>query len=182
MPQYVVAGMSYVGAPLSSERQDWGTPPDFIEWLTGRFDELTDGFDLVAAASSHNHKAPNFFTIDDNALFQSWFGNVWLNPPFGDGLKNWLSKCALEIENPEVKSIYVLIPARTDTKWFHEIVIEHAAFVYLIKGRFNFIHGDAVDAANAPFPSMLVVYRHRLLPPLGAVIAPLIVPKNARGF
>jgi len=172
--------MSYLGAPLSSDRQDWATPPAFIDWLSERFDELRGGFDLDAAASNINFKGSKYFTIEDNSLFQSWFGHVWLNPPFGGELKNWLSKCALEIQNPDVKSIYVLIPARTDTKWFHELVIPHAAFIYLIKGRLNFIHGDAVEAANAPFPSMLLIYRRRV--PFKQIIAPLNPPKHARGF
>jgi len=51
-----------------------------------------------------------------------------------------------------------LIPARTDTKWFHEIVCKGATRIYLIKGRFNFESPYAKEGANAPFPSMLVEY------------------------
>lgn len=165
---------------MSSDRQDWGTPDSFMEWLGE-----TKGFypDLDAAASDDNTKAPYYFTKEDDALKQDWFGSVWLNPPFGNEIAGFMQKCAEQIKRPEVHEIYVLIPARTDTKWFHEIVMPHAYLVYLIKGRFNFRFDRAVPSANAPFPSMLVVYRpSRTKYSFNAGIVTLDVPKEARGF
>ena len=160
-----------------SERQDWGTPRAFLEWLeTDR--SWTPNLD--AAASIRNAKAPHFFTEDDDSLSKDWFGDVWLNPPFGNELPKFMKKCAEQIKRKEVRSIMVLIPARTDTKWFHEIVMPHAYLVYLIKGRFNHVRSNAVEGANAPFPSMLVLYRKHRLPDAG--ITTLEVPKEARGF
>jgi phage N-6-adenine-methyltransferase len=160
-----------------SERQDWGTPRAFLEWLeTDR--SWTPNLD--AAASIRNAKAPHFFTEDDDSLSKDWFGDVWLNPPFGNELPKFMKKCAEQIKRKEVRSIMVLIPARTDTKWFHEIVMPHAYLIYLIKGRFNFRVDNAVEGANAPFPSMLVLYRKHRLPDAG--ITTLEVPKEARGF
>tara|TARA_R110002020_G_scaffold170696_1_gene360502 strand:+ start:18 stop:533 length:516 start_codon:yes stop_codon:yes gene_type:complete len=160
-----------------SERQDWGTPRAFLEWLeTDR--SWTPNLD--AAASIRNAKAPHFFTEDDDSLSKDWFGDVWLNPPFGNELPKFMKKCAEQIKRKEVRSIMVLIPARTDTKWFHEIVMPHAYLIYLIKGRFNHVRSNAVEGANAPFPSMLVLYRKHRLPDAG--ITTLEVPKEARGF
>ena len=160
-----------------SERQDWGTPRAFLEWLeTDR--SWTPNLD--AAASIRNAKAPHFFTEDDDSLSKDWFGDVWLNTPFGNELPKFMKKCAEQIKRKEVWSIMVLIPARTDTKWFHEIVMPHAYLIYLIKGRFNFRVDNAVEGANAPFPSMLVLYRKHRLPDAG--ITTLEVPKEARGF
>jgi phage N-6-adenine-methyltransferase len=139
-----------------SERQDWGTPPAFLEWLKEKFNWVPD---LDAAASPHNAKASAYYTAEDNSLEQSWSGNVWLNPPFGGELPKFLKKCADEIKRPEVESIVALVPARTDTKWFHEIVCRTATEVILIKGRFNFVQPDvSAPGANAPFPSMLVYW------------------------
>tara|TARA_Y100000310_G_C20688747_1_gene820804 strand:- start:2140 stop:2748 length:609 start_codon:yes stop_codon:yes gene_type:complete len=161
----------------SSDRQDWATPPAFIEWYTNQIGHV---FNLDAAASAENAKADHFYTIEDNALDREWWGHVWLNPPFGRELPLWLEKCAEQIKNPMVHSIRVLIPARTDTKWFHDIVMPHAYLVYLIKGRFNFRFDAAVPGANAPFPSMIVLYRKHNLPDCG--ITTLTVPKEARGY
>lgn len=175
--------MTYKGAPLMSERQNWATPIEFMEWL-----EETRGltFDLDPASVSKTAKAPNYYGPDHpiescrDGLTADWFGRVWLNPPFGNELKDWLNKCAREIKRKEVDSIYCLIPARTDTKNFHDIIMPHAYLIYLIKGRFNFTDGDTLQKApNAPFPSMLVVYRKHKLPDAGITV--LDVPAHARG-
>ena len=148
---------------------DWATPRAFLEWLDN---ERSWKPDLDPAASIRNTKAPHFFNESD--------GNVWLNPPYGRAIPEWLEKCAKEIKRKEVRSIFVLVPARTDTKWFHEIVMPHAYLVYLIKGRFNFRFDEATPSANAPFPSMLILYRKHKLPEAG--VTTLDVPKEARGW
>lgn len=165
---------------FKSDRQDWATPDNFIEWLN---DEMCLRFDLDAAASDDNHKAPSYFTVDDDGLNCDWWGRVWLNPPFGRELPLWLEKCVQEIRREQVESIHVLIPARTDTKWFHEIVVPNAYAIYLIKGRFNFRFDRAIEGANAPFPSMLVHFKSDWCGPDGsAALMTLEVPKIARGF
>ena len=165
---------------FSSARHDWGTPRSFIEWIQNHFGWRPD---LDAAATVRNTKAPRFFNPHQDGLKQDWFGNVWLNPPFGRELPLWLEKCVKEVQSPtKVNSIWVLIPARTDTKWFHEIVLPHASKVCLIKGRFNFRFDEAIEGANAPFPSMLVVFNPGRHPKMRADITTLEVPPEARGF
>jgi len=156
---------------------DWATPRSFLRWL-----EENKGFkpNLDAAATVRNTKAPMFFSPSQDGLKQEWFGNVWLNPPYGREIPKWIEKCNQEIKRKEVHSIFVLLPARTDTKWFHDLVMPHAYLVYLIQGRFNHVHKNQVKGANAPFASMLVVYRKHKLPDAG--ITTLEVPKEARGF
>lgn len=162
---------------------DWGTPRSFIDWIQ-KYRKVT--FTLDAAASDHNHKAPNYITKEMDSLSMNWSGHVWLNPPYGREIPKWLNKCVEQIHNPTVRSITVLIPARTDTKWMHEIVMPHADKVYLIKGRFNHVRANAIEGANAPFPSMLVVFdRTRQFWETDqpkAKILTLEVPKDARGF
>lgn len=171
-------------ALFSSERQDWGTPPEFIEWLAYEFGWMPT---LDASASDHNAKAQDYYTIEHDGLGLPWYGDVWLNPPFGrKELTSWLNKCREEYEHPvkvtgeRLDSIYCLVPARTDTKWFHDIVVPTATRIYLIKGRFNFLFAGNVPGGSAPFPSMLIVWdkERRSYPQ----IQTLEVPSRARGF
>lgn len=159
-----------------SVNQTWGTPKKFFEYLRETHAWLPD---LDAAASSSNAKAKHFITETENSLEMDWFGNVWLNPPFGRMLPKFLLKCKEQIQRDEVKSIFVLIPARTDTKWFHEIIMNSAKYVYLIKGRFNFESPYAYKGANAPFPSMLIVYEKNIQ---DTTIKPLTIDKLYRGW
>lgn len=170
-------------ALFSSARQDWATPREFIAWLR---ESRGVEFDLDAAALKPTAKAPRYFGPDHAleshrcGLAADWSGDVWLNPPFGREIVTWLEKCAEQIQRPEVRSITVLVPARPDTRWFHEVVMPHAYLVYLIKGRFNFSCPGHVENANAPFPSMMIIYRKHKLPDAGITV--LDVPKEARGF
>ena len=85
-------------------------------------------------------------------LFVPWIGRrVFCNPPYGPGIAKWLER------GLEADIAVFLIPARTDTRWFHDIVLPRAREIRFIKGRLKF--GDAVNAA--PFPSMVVVFEKR---------------------
>jgi len=143
-------------AMTSSEHQDWATPPNLVKYIE---DYFFVKFDLDAAASSSNHKAPIYFTIEDNSLLQNWFGNVWLNPPYGKNQSVWIEKCILENQKLNTDKIFVLIPARTDTKVFHELIVPNAQHVYFIKSRINFSRGQE-NEGTALFPSMLVMFNN----------------------
>ena len=105
--------MTYKGAPLMSERQNWATPDEFMHWLKK---ERGLTFDLDPASVAKTAKAVNWYGPDHplkhcrDGLTADWFGRVWLNPPFGRELEDWLNKCAKEIKRKEVDSIYCLIP------------------------------------------------------------------------
>lgn len=82
-------------------------------------------------------------------LFNPWSGRrVFCNPPYGPGLAEWLRR------GLEAELAVFLIPSRTDTRWFHDIVLPRAKEIRFIRGRLRF--GDAVN--NAPFPSMIVIF------------------------
>lgn len=84
-------------------------------------------------------------------LFCSWKGKrVYCNPPYGRGMDKWLER------GLDAEIAVFLIPARTDTKWFHSIVLPFAHEIRFIKGRLKF--GDAMN--SAPFPSMLVIFKN----------------------
>ena len=134
---------------LTSAKDDWETPL----WL---FKQLDDEFHFTmdAAASDTNHKCEIYFTKEDNALLRNWGGEtVFCNPPYGKGIGKWVEKAYRESRKPGT-TVVMLIPARTDTKWFHNYILD-VAEIRFIKGRLRF-SGATV---NAPFPSMVVVYR-----------------------
>ena len=145
---------------LTSNKQDWSTPQSMIDWLiqNGIIQPLT--FDL--AASRSNTKAAKFFTVEDDALKQKWPpGVLWLNPPFDRELPRFLEKALEELWDGRTEEtiIWVFIPCRTDTRWFHELVWPNAEEIFFLKGRVNFLEHGKSKKANAPFPNMLFSFR-----------------------
>jgi len=179
--------MSYKGAPLSSVNQSWETPPELIEWIEDHFQV---NFTLDACATADNAKAFSFMTEEDNALDQQWFsygGAVWLNPPFGHGGKlqrQFIQKAIKEVQAKRASKVFALIPARTDTKLFHEDIMIHARAIYFLKGRVKFKYGDDVNTC-APFPSMLCVFDSQPAKPLESLLTrvfSLTIPVESRRF
>ena len=154
--------MTYKGAPMMSKQQTWATPWGVVEHIEG---ELGISFDLDAAAEDTTAKAPAWFTAEDDALQQDWFGDVWLNPPFGRGgalQRQFIEKAARECELGHARTVTCLIPARTDTKLFHDVIARRAHRVWFVNGRINFLKpGSTVPGANATFPSMVVLFKRR---------------------
>lgn len=141
--------MANIQACLSSKTDDWATPQDFFDELNGEF-----GFDLDPCANAENHKCDLFFTAEQDGLMQDWGGNtVFCNPPYGKMIAKWVKKAYEESRKPNT-TVVMLIPARTDTRWFHDYIYKNAE-IRFIRGRLKF--GNAT--ASAPFPSMVVIYR-----------------------
>jgi phage N-6-adenine-methyltransferase len=140
---------------FSSKSNDWATPQSFFDKLNGVFGPFT----LDAAASSDNYKVANHYTEADNSLSQDWSGNrVFLNPPYGRNLKDWVKK-AYEEGQKDGTTVVMLIPARTDTKYWHDYVMK-ADEIRFVRGRIKF--GDETN--SAPFPSAVVVFRQSAYP------------------
>ena len=133
-------------AAFMSEREDWETPQAFFD----HFDRIYN-FTLDAAAFPHNAKCDRYYTAEDDALTQRWDGVVWCNPPYSNLMGKWVHKAYREAKKGS--TVVMLIPARTDTAWFHEYVM-HATLVVLVRGRLKFGGSDN----SAPFPSMVVVF------------------------
>ena len=104
-------------------------------------------------ATAENAKAPRFFTPEQDGLVQPWNArHAWCNPPYGRGVGAWLAKGHEEVNSGRCVRVTYLLPARTDTRWFHEYVWGHDARVVFLRGRVRFVGAPA----PAPFPSMLV--------------------------
>lgn len=130
---------------FTSTTDEWETPQLFFDDLNREF-----GFTLDVCANEANHKCERYYAKIDNGLEKNWGDEtVWCNPPYGREIGRWVEKCASH------KGIAVmLLPARTDTKWFHQYIYGKAE-IRFIKGRLRF--GGAKN--SAPFPSMVVVFR-----------------------
>ncbi len=138
---------------FSSESEEWETPA----WLMSRLDERYGEFDLDPAATAANAKARNYFTKEQDGLRQVWRGNVFVNPPYGRGsTRKWVSKAVDEIIAGNAQQVVMLLPARTDTKWFRE-VMSYAYNVDFIQGRVTF-EQKGTSGNPAPFPSIVVVF------------------------
>ena len=119
--------MSFGGALHSSEFQDWATPQAFVDWLST---ELKSDFIIDACATKYTRKCPDYFTLEDDGLSQKWLtvGDVFLNPPYAKGVQDlWINKAVKECMLGNCKSVVALIPARTETKLFHELIVPNAA-------------------------------------------------------
>jgi site-specific DNA-methyltransferase (adenine-specific) len=139
---------------FSSNSDEWETPERVMVYLSEFFT-----FTLDPCATHENHKAPKYYTVEENGLIRDWSGEtVFVNPPYSRGLmEKWVKKCWLE--SPYCWAIVLLIPARTDTRYWHEIIMRYASEVWLIKGRLRFSNSKN----SAPFPSALVVFYPRLI-------------------
>lgn len=123
------------------------TPQDFFEKLDREF-----GFELDVCALPENAKCSRYFSPIDDGLEQDWTGVCWCNPPYGREIEKWVKKAY--ISAIEGATVVMLLPARTDTRWFHDWIYGKTE-IRFIRGQLKF--GGAEH--GAPFPNMVVVFR-----------------------
>ncbi|MFD2090459.1 DNA N-6-adenine-methyltransferase [Blastococcus deserti] len=146
---------------FSSKSDNWPTPQDTYDPLHAEF-----GFVVDACASATNRKVEAYYGLDHtdparrDGLAGDWAadaarlgGAVWMNPPYGRRITDmWVAKAAAAAAGA---TVVCLVPSRTGTKWFHDLVLANGAEVRFVKGRLKF--GDATN--SAPFDSLIVVFR-----------------------
>ena len=135
---------------FSSATDDWGTPQALFDELNAEF-----GFTLDACASKHNFKVNVYFNKEINALTQSWEGIVWMNPPYGRTIGQWMKK-AFD-ESQKGATVVCLVPARTDTTWWHDYAMKGE--IRFLRGRVKFEQPGKAGNNSAPFPSAIVIFR-----------------------
>lgn len=135
---------------FSSKSDLWETPQDLFDRLDAEF-----GFDLDACATPENAKCAAYYTPEMDGLSQPWKGTVWCNPPYGHQVCRWVEKAARSAL--EGATVVMLLPARTDTRWFHRWIYRRAE-VRFVKGRLKF--GGSKN--SAPFPSMVIVFQPKM--------------------
>lgn len=135
---------------FSHKTDSWATP----EWLFKKLDKSYK-FTLDPAADHFNRKCAKYFTLDEDGLKQDWAGEtVFINPPYSK-IYDWVKKAAEQVLLNDI-TVVMCLPARTDTKWFHEYCLDGSVVnqITFIKGRLKFGEGKN----SAPFPSMIVVF------------------------
>jgi site-specific DNA-methyltransferase (adenine-specific) len=136
---------------FSSATPEWSTPQEFFDRLNALHD-----FTLDPCSTHENAKCARHYTAVENGLAHSWQNErVWMNPPYGREIGVWMKKAYEESLGSAL--VVCLVPARTDTAWFHSFVTK-ASQVQFLKGRLKF----GGHANSAPFPSMLVVFGNAL--------------------
>lgn len=134
---------------FSSDNDVWATPQNLFDELDQEFN-----FTLDPCALPDNAKCAKYYTPAEDGLAQSWGGEqVFCNPPYGRKIYDWVRKAYNESKKPGT-TVVMLIPARTDTRYFHDFIYHQAKEIRFIKGRLKF--GNAKNAA--PFPSMIVIF------------------------
>ena len=148
---------------FSSVSVEWATPKDFYERLNSKYN-----FNLDPCSTKENAKCLEHYTLEDDGLSKSWEGKkVFMNPPYGRAIKDWIKKAYEEGQKPGTL-VACLIPARTDTRYWHDYCMK-ASEIFLVKGRIHFESGDT--KAPAPFPSAVVVFRG---PPIKGMTRPSV--------
>ncbi len=137
----------------SSKSDEWETPQELFDRLAAMFGPFT----LDPCATPENAKCKKFYTIVDDGLAQDWTDErVFMNPPYGRVIAKWIEKayCA----SLKGAMVVCLIPARTDTAYWHDYVMK-AHEIILLRGRVRFVGGKSC----APFPSAVVVFKFSML-------------------
>ena len=131
---------------FSSKTDLWYTPQDFFK----KYDDVYK-FETDVCATDDNAKCAKYYTEEMDGLSQEWRGVCWMNPPYGRTIGKWMKK-AYE-SSLEGATVVCLVPARTDTNWWHD---------YAMKGDIEFIRGRLKFGGSknsAPFPSAVVVFK-----------------------
>jgi site-specific DNA-methyltransferase (adenine-specific) len=146
---------------FSSKSDEWETPQDLFDKLNKEFN-----FTLDPCATDDNHKCDKYYTIKDDGLSKDWSGEiVFVNPPYGRAIGKWVKKSYEEYLKGT--TVVMLIPSRTDTRFFHDYIYNKAEIRFL-KGRLKFVNRlfpswneeGNYKLSPAPFPSMIVVYKN----------------------
>lgn len=139
---------------FSRKSDEWATPDDLFQKLDQEFQ-----FTLDAAATQYNTKCKYYFDSEINGLEQDW-GNavVFVNPPYSQ-ISKWVEKAVKEVGQWTFErncTVVMLLPARTDTRWFHDYIYNNRRCeIRFLRGRLKFKGADN----SAPFPSMVVIFR-----------------------
>lgn len=138
--------MSMNKGMYTSNTCEWETPVDFFGKLDSEF-----GFDLDVCATPENAKCARYYTKEDDGLEKEWTGVCWMNPPYGREIGEWMKKAYASAQSGA--TVVCLVPARTDTGWWHDYAMRGE--VRFVRGRLKF---NGLNC-NAPFPSAVVIFR-----------------------
>lgn len=141
-----------------SGSKEWYTPPEIIEAARCTMGSIDLDPATTRRVNDKVVKARTIFTARENGLKREWYGNVWLNPPFGRRIINvWVRKACLEMYRPGVTSMCVLTYSSTGTTWFNMMMGSMVA-VCILSWRTNFLNADLEPTSGAT--KSCVVFYH----------------------
>ena len=134
----------------SSKDNTWATPDDWFNYL-----DLEFKFTLDPCCTTDTAKCSKFYTPEDDGLSKSWAEErVFMNPPYGRGIIDWMKKAYEECRDHGAL-VVCLVPARVDAQWWHKYAAKGE--VRFPVGRIKFVGADS----SAPFPVAIVIFRPR---------------------
>jgi site-specific DNA-methyltransferase (adenine-specific) len=134
---------------FTSISEEWETPRSIFQALDAEF-----GFTLDPCSTHENAKCKLHFTAMEDGLVQNWTDHiVFMNPPYGRAIGKWMQKAYSSARGGA--TVVCLVPARTDTRWWHRFAMKGE--IRLLRGRVRFVGGKH----SAPFPTAVVVFRPR---------------------
>ena len=146
----------FAGAAVSSAWDAWATPHAVLDRL---YRVVGGAFDLDPCSPGRGRcrvRARLHYDQDDDGLSQDWRGIVFMNPPYGRTIRRWTAKARAEVEVGRASVVVGLLPARTDTRWWHADIAGRAD-TWLLRGRLAFGDGEQ----PAPFASAFVIWPPR---------------------
>ena len=91
------------------------------------FNELNDEFHFELDPCTSDEKegwlgTPYYFTREQDGLAQDWtkYKSIFINPPFNQ-MPKWVDK-SIETCTKSDTTIVMLVPAKTETRWFHQLL------------------------------------------------------------
>lgn len=124
-----------------SKSVDWRTPKKVYDKLNKEF--------------NFNYDPCPYQSEDKTFLLKDWKERVYCNPPYNN-IYEFVNKGLIELKRGNSQVLVYLLPVRTDTKWFHDLVLPNHKQIRFIRGRLRFNESNN----NAPFPSMIVIFKN----------------------
>jgi site-specific DNA-methyltransferase (adenine-specific) len=138
---------------FKSNSNEWYTPSSVYDPLNKEF-----CFTLDPCCTKESAKCDKYFTKEDDGLMQDWSDDiVFVNPPYGREISKWVKK-SYESSFLHGATVVMLIPARTDTTYWHDYIFDKAEIRFL-RGRIKFKDKQGITRDSAPFPSAIIVFR-----------------------
>lgn len=139
-------GTALPSVHFSSETDEWTTPAHILDRVVA----VMGAIDLDPCADADRTvPAASHFTRLDDGLVHPWRGRVFMNPPYGRVIIDWVRRLHAEFTEGRTTEAIALVPARTDAAWFRYMSYHLRCFV---RGRLRFGGQDN----SAPFPSVVV--------------------------
>jgi phage N-6-adenine-methyltransferase len=158
----LLASIDKLAPLMSSKNGNWRTPPELFRAI----EALAPGrpFTVDAAADARSALCQEFIgpgsphgedALHPDMMWGHPGSRIWLNPPYGRMLAPFVQKAIDEIVECPGMEVWLLVPARTDTRWWNDLM-PYASDVWFIQGRVRFLLEDGAEGGTAPFPTAVV--------------------------